>query len=107
MPFIPPDYIDNSKVSLSTVINRLVTDLEQTEAAFATGYFEPAVWKFVGSALQQLTKFRLLLGRQPEIQQAENDLIDLRQYYRHKLKGDLEALQYNAAQAQLIEDLIS
>ncbi len=80
MPFIPPDYIDNSKVSLSNVINRLVTDLEQTEAAFATGYFEPAVWRFVGSALQQLTNLRLLLGRQAEIEQAGNDLIDLRQY---------------------------
>lgn len=107
MPFIPPDYIDNSKVSLSTVINRLVTDLEQTEAAFATGYFEPAVWRFVGSALQQLTNLRLLLGRQAEIEQTGNDLIDLRQYYRHKLKGDLEALQYNAAQARMIDELIS
>jgi hypothetical protein len=107
MPFIPPDYIDNSKVTLSTVIDRLVTDLEQTEAAFATGYFEPAVWKFLSSALPQLTNFRLLLGRQPEIQQTGNDLIDLRQYYRHKLKGDLEALKYNADQAQMIEELIS
>jgi superfamily II DNA or RNA helicase len=107
MPFIPPDYIDNQKVSLHTVINRLITDLAQTEAAFASGYFEPAVWRLVGSALQQLVKFRLLLGRQPEITFSQNDLVDLREYYRYKLQSDLESLQYTSTQTRLIEELIA
>ncbi|MBA3944848.1 MAG: helicase [Herpetosiphonaceae bacterium] len=107
MPFIPPDYIDNSQISLGTVLNRLIVEMEQHEAAFASGYFEPRVWRMIGAALQRLMRFRLLLGRQPEIDLPHNDLISLRSYYRHKLQGDLETLQFNAMHVQLVEELVA
>lgn len=105
MPFIPPDFIDNSQHKLSGVLNQLITEMAQTEAAIASGYFEPNVWKLIGPALQRLRRFRLLLGRQPEIMLPQNDLVDLRRYYQQKLQGDLEHLQYNAVHAQIIEEL--
>jgi len=107
MPFIPPDYIDNSRSKLSNVLSRLILDMGQTEAAFASGYFEPNVWKLIGPALSCLTSFRLLLGRQPEIRLPQHDLISLRAYYREKLRGDLEHLRYDPAHARLVEDLLA
>src|SRR5215211_4533460 len=104
-PFIPPDYIDNDELKLSGVLSRLIVEMGQTEAAFASGYFEPNVWKLIGSSLQHLARFRLLLGRQPEITLPHHDLVNLRRYYRQKLQGDLEHLQYNPAHARLIEEL--
>ncbi|MDZ4720030.1 MAG: helicase-related protein [Roseiflexaceae bacterium] len=106
-PFIPPDFIDNNQHKLSSVLSQLITEMAQTEAAIASGYFEPNVWKLVGPALQRLQRFRLLLGRQPEIVLPQNDLVDLRRYYQQKLQGDLEHLQYNATHAQIIEELIA
>lgn len=106
MPFILPDYIDNAQVRLSTVLNRIIVDLEQKDAAFASGYFEPDVWRLVGAALQRLENFRLLIGRPPEVTLPQNDLLNLRAYYRNKLRGDLETLRYSPEHAQLIEELI-
>lgn len=106
-PFIPPDFIDNSQHKLGGVLHQLITEMAQTEAAIASGYFEPYVWKLIGPALQQLRHFRLLLGRQPEIALPQHDLVDLRRYYQQKLQGDLEHLQYNAAHAEIVEELIT
>ena len=106
-PFIPPDFVDNSQHKLSGVLSQLITEMAQTEAAIASGYFEPNVWKLIGPALQRLRRFRLLLGRQPEIALPQHDLVDLRRYYQQKLQGDLEHLQYNATHAQVIEELIA
>ncbi len=107
MPFIPPDYIDNKKFTLHTVINRLISELEQTEVAFASGYFEPSVWKLIGSSLRQVEQFRLLLGSQLDVFSPESGSIDLRQYYRQKLQGELEALHYAHPEARMIEELLT
>lgn len=107
MPSPLPDYIDNQHHKLSAVLSRLIRDYEQDEAAFASGYFEPNVWGIIGADLARLQRFRLLLGRQPEIALPTHDLVDLRAYYRHKIQGDLELLRYNPAHVQMIEDLLA
>jgi superfamily II DNA or RNA helicase len=105
--FIPPDYIDNThNRKLYLVINRLIEDYEQDEAAFASGYFEPAAWQLVGEYLKKLKRFRLLLGREPQVELPANDLINLKKYYRQKLKGNLETAPFDSEHARMVTDLV-
>jgi SNF2 family DNA or RNA helicase len=107
-PFIPPDYIDNTPNRLLYhVLNHIIEDYGQSELAIASGYFEPDVWELVGQSFPKLANFRLLLGRQPEIELPTNDLINLKKYYKQKLKGVLETSTFNREQVQRVEDLIT
>lgn len=105
----PPDYIDNTSddCTLLTVLNHVLHDWEERELDIASGFFEPGVWPMLASALQSLTRFRLLLGRAPELENpdADDGAIDLVQFYRDKLRGDLEVLPLDRAYARLIDEL--
>lgn len=107
----PPDYIDNitEERKLENVLNALLTRWRENELDIASGFFEPAVWQLVGAALNQapLKSFRLLLGRQPEIVNPDEDagLIDLRDFYRDRLREDLENLPLKRDYARLIDEL--
>src|SRR5688572_3228006 len=107
----PPDYIDNitDKRTLITVLNCLLTEWGEKELDIASGFFEPAVWEMLVSALSNLTNFRLLLGRPPEVENPNQDagLVDLRRFYRDKLRGDLEKLPLDRNYARLIDSLIT
>ncbi len=106
----PPDYIDNtsSERELREVLRAVLLDWGEQELDIASGFFEPQVWQMLGEALKRLTSFRLLLGRPPEIINPDQDagLIDLRRFYRDKLRGDLEDLPLTRDYAYLIDDLI-
>jgi len=105
----PPDYIDNitDERTLKTVLYALLTEWEERELDIASGFFEPEVWRMLGSALTQLTAFRLLLGRPPEIANPNPNagLIDLKRFYRDRLREDLEQLPLNRDYAHLIDEL--
>lgn len=107
----PPDYIDNTTAErqLREVLRRLLIDWGERELDIASGFFEPEVWRMLGDALQPLSRFRLLLGRPPEIVNPDSDagLIDLARFYRDKLRGDLEELPFTRDYAHLIDDLIA
>jgi SNF2 family DNA or RNA helicase len=107
----PPDYIDNitSDRQLREVLRRLLIDWGEAELDIASGFFEPEVWQMLGDALQPLTRFRLLLGRPPEIVNPDPDagLIDLARFYRDKLRSDLEDLPFTRDYAHLIDELIA
>jgi len=104
--YLPPDYIDNQAHTLAEVLPRIVRDLGQQEAAFASGFFNPKAWHYLKDALPLLHRFRLLLGRQPEITFPE-DRLDLRRYFKQKLQGDLEDLPFDPEHLRLIESLIA
>lgn len=105
----PPDYIDNTtdERTLKTVLHALLTTWGERDLDIASGFFEPEVWRMLGAALSGLGAFRLLLGRPPEIANPDEGagLVDLRQFYRDKLRGDLESLPLNRDYAHLVDEL--
>lgn len=105
--YLPPDYIDNQRNSLAEVLDRLIQDLGQRELDTATGYFNPLVWRYLKDALPQLETFRLLLGREPELEHAGLDRLDLRRYFRQKLQTDLEELPFDLEHVRLIDELLA
>ena len=110
MAYYPPDYIDNTATNkkLYTVLNSLIQEGEQRQLDIASGFFEPNVWNYVGLALQSLEQFRLLLGRPPELENPNPDdgVVELREFYRKRLREDLEEMPLNRDYADLIDDLI-
>ncbi len=109
MPFyLPPDYLDNTdQRNLADALTRIIRDWEQRELDVATGFFEPNAWRYVGEAFQMLDSFRLLLGKEPDLEGAVDERIDLRDYYRRKLQGDLEALPFDREYAALVDSLLA
>lgn len=61
------DYSDNEQV---TVADRLVEEMEQdlSRLDVATGYLSPEVWSILGHSLTKIRRFRLLLGKDYELE---------------------------------------
>ena len=58
-----PDIIDNDKLKVFQAINEI---LKQPQCAdFASGYFNVGGYKLIKDNIGNVTKFRLLLGREP------------------------------------------
>ena len=111
MPYYAPDYVDNTSEErkLFEVLNNLILQGDQRELDVASGFFEPKVWQMLREALQQLSSFRLLLGKPPEFEnpnQQEEGVVDLTRFYRDRLRHDLEELPMNLEYANLVDELI-
>jgi len=65
-----PDYIDNAQFSLEGVLADIITVYQQTELDIATGFFRIEAWTRLEDVLNRLTGLRLLIGRDPSIQPA-------------------------------------
>src|SRR5258708_24667002 len=61
----------------------------------------------LSDGLRNLERFRLLLGRPPELENpdAGDGTLDLRRFYRDKLRSDLEDLPLNREYAHFIDEL--
>lgn len=106
----PPDYADNTddERTMHVILNQMLA-IGETRLDIASGFFEPKVWDMLGEALKSLTSFRLLLGRPPEFinPDADNGAIDLRQFYRDRLRQNLETMPLNRDYAHMIDELIT
>ncbi|MEA5579816.1 hypothetical protein VB620_00495 [Nodularia harveyana UHCC-0300] len=72
-----PDYIDNRTHILQAVLKTIIKDERQLTLDIATGFFRIEAWVRLEAAMNQLTDFHLLLGRDPTIRPAKSDRIDL------------------------------
>jgi superfamily II DNA or RNA helicase len=63
---LAPSYSDNHRL---TVGDRLSAEIaaDPTRLHVVSGYFSPTVWTAVGPALERLTEFRLLIGKDHEL----------------------------------------
>ncbi len=101
-----PDYIDNDKYKLETVLRELILRDSQINLDIATGFFRIEAWIRLEEAFNKLTNLRLLIGRDPAIRPAERDRIDLQKYYRREVQSQLEREPYNLEYKQQIDRLI-
>ena len=111
MTYHPPDYIDNTTADrqLREVLRCILTEWGERELDIASGFFEPEVWRMLGEALKPAGRVSVAArspagDRQPG---RRRGLVDLRQFYRDKLRGDLEELPLNRDYAHLIDELIA
>ncbi len=101
-----PDYIDNDRHKLEGVLRELILHDSQADLDIATGFFRIEAWIRLEEAFNTLTNLRLLIGRDPTIQPAERDRVDLRKYFRREVQGQLEGEPYNLQYKQRIDRLI-
>ena len=101
-----PDYIDNSQYKLETVLKELILHDSQSDLDIATGFFRIEAWIRLEEAFNTLTNLRLLIGRDPTINPAERDRVDLRRYFRREVQGQLEQQDFNLQYKQRIDRLI-
>ena len=102
-----PDYIDNDRHKLESILNTIIQTEEQTDLDIATGFFRIEAWIRLEQAFNQLTKLRLLIGRDPTILPAERDRVDLTRYFRRNVQGQLEGEPFNLNYKQQIDRLIA
>ncbi|MEH1948533.1 MAG: SNF2-related protein [Nostoc sp.] len=102
-----PDYIDNSRQKLQTILKTLIEDENQIILDIATGFFRIEAWVRLEAAMNQLTSLRLLIGRDPTIRPAESDRIDLIRYFRRDIQQQLEEEEFKSEYKQQIDRMIA
>ena len=102
-----PDYIDNDRNKLESVLTTIIQTENQTDLDIATGFFRIEAWIRLEQAFNQLTTLRLLIGRDPTILAAERDRVDLTRYFRRNVQGQLEGEPFNLSYKQQIDRLIA
>jgi len=106
--YSPPPFIDNlaDDTRLLAVLQRAIRDIDQRQAAVATGYFDLGAWELLREDLRRLERFRLLLGVQPDVTNQAIETLDLRQHYARLAKADLEAAPLDLEHAEQVDSLI-
>jgi hypothetical protein len=102
-----PDYIDNSNHTLETILKQLIEEENQHALDVATGFFRIEAWLRLEEAMNRLTSFRLLIGRDPSIRPAESDRIDLIRYFRKNIQEQLETAEYNQVYKNQIKRIVT
>ena len=64
---IPKQIIDNSDVTLAQYLNEVLKECPNTQLDIATAFFQIQAYSTLKNNLQGVKKFRLLLGKSPEI----------------------------------------
>lgn len=64
---IPKKIIDNSDVTLSAFLNSILTEIPNTSFDISTAFFNLQAYSYVKDNIQGVKRFRLLLGKAPEI----------------------------------------
>ena len=64
---IPKKIIDNSEIKLSTLLNDVLKEVPNTQFDIATAFFSIQAYAFIKDNVQGVKRFRLLLGKAPEI----------------------------------------
>ena len=104
---ILPDYIDNSQHKLEDILKVLIENEDQIVLDIATGFFRIEAWLRLEEAMNHLTSFRLLIGRDPAIRPAESDRIDLIRYFRKNIQHQLEDEPFKLEYKNQIDRLIA
>ncbi len=101
--FIPKKVIDNSDVKLSDFLNKVMTASQSTNLDIATAFFNIKAYELVQKEIDGVKKFRLLLGKSPELLKE----ITLGEKLLCDVKREIENLGLEQSQEVLIKRFIN
>lgn len=101
-----PDYTDNERYKLSTVLDALTGEYNQRQADVATGFFSPDVWNIIGESFGRLERLRLMLGKEPDMP-VDRRGVELARYFRKKLREELQGAEFESARSKMIDSLVT
>lgn len=101
--FIPKRVIDNSDVKLSDFLSQVMTVSQSTNLDIATAFFNIKAYELVQKEIDGIKKFRLLLGKSPELLKE----ITLGEKLLCDVKREIENLDLEQSQETLIKRFIN
>lgn len=99
---IPKQIIDNSDVTLARYLNEILQDCPDTQLDIATAFFQIQAYSMLRKNLQEVKRFRLLLGKSPEIPSDKtlgNELLNI-------VKQEVETLELTKEKQDDVQTLI-
>jgi len=99
---IPQKIIDNSTIALATFLNDVLKEVPDTQLDIATAFFNIQAYAFIRDNIQGIKRFRLLLGRAPEIKSNET-LGDL---LLGMLREEVEGFELSKEKDSLVKEFI-
>lgn len=100
---IPKKIIDNSDVKLSVFLNSILEEVPNTQFDIATAFFNIQAYAFIKDNLQGVKRFRLLLGKAPEIR-SETTLGDV---LSKMIREEIEGFDLSQEKDRLVKELIA
>ncbi len=100
---IPKKIIDNSDIKLSDFLNSILKEIPETQFDVATAFFNIQAYALVKDNLHNVKRFRLLLGKAPEI---KND-ITLGDAICEMIRQEVEGFDLSREKDNLVKDFIS
>ncbi len=99
---IPKKIIDNSDVKLSAFLNDVLKEIPNTHCDIATAFFNIQAYAFIKDNLQGVKRFRLLLGKAPEIRSETT----LGEVLLKMIKEEVEGFDLSKDRETLVKDFI-
>lgn len=99
---IPKKIIDNTDIKLYEFLNEVLKEPTTTQLDIATAFFNIQAYAYVKENLKKLKRFRLLLGRAPEI---KNDTT-LGEVLCSMLKEEIENFELSKDKDELVKEFI-
>ncbi len=84
---IPKKIIDNSDVKLSTFLNDVLKEIPNTQFDIATAFFNIQAYALIKENITGVKRFRLLLGKAPEIKADQTLGEELLKHIRTEVEG--------------------
>lgn len=99
---IPRKIIDNTDVKLYQFLNDVLNEPSTRQLDIATAFFNIQAYAYVNENLQRLTRFRLLLGKAPEI---KNE-ITFGEVLCNMLKEEIESFELSRDKDRITKEFI-
>ncbi len=99
---IPQKIIDNSSVTLATFLNDVLREAPNTQLDIATAFFNIQAYAFIKDNIKGIKRFRLLLGRAPEIKSSET----LGDVLLRMLREEVEGFELSKEKDSLVKEFI-
>jgi len=99
---IPKKIIDNSDLKLSAFLNDVLKEIPETCFDIATAFFNIQAYAFVKENIQGVKRFRLLLGKAPEIQSGTT----LGDVLLDRIRQEVEGFDLSKEKDSLVKEFI-
>jgi superfamily II DNA or RNA helicase len=100
---IPKKIIDNSDIKLADFIKSVLQEIPETQFDIATAFFNIQAYAFIKDNIQGVKRFRLLLGKAPEISN-DNTLGDV---LLEMLQKEMEGFDLSKENNSLVKEFIA